>query len=81
MEKTTITICSGTLCYVMGGASLLSIADHIPHQLKDKVIIKGSPCLEYCKNPENGKPPFVEVNGKMISEADVDSIIELLTKE
>lgn len=79
-NKITLTICSGTVCYVMGGTDLLSIGEKIPADIKEKVFIKGSPCLGYCKDTKNGKPPFAEVNGEKISEASVSKILETLKR-
>ncbi len=74
--KLKIVICAGTTCYVMGGASLLALKDHLPEELKDKVIIEGSTCLGYCKEPTNQKPPFVIIGESLISEATLPIIIE-----
>lgn len=80
MKETVVTICSGTLCYVMGGAALLSLKDHIREDLRDSVIVKASPCLGYCKDPAQGKPPFVEVNGEKIAQADVSAILSKIIR-
>ncbi len=78
MEKINIKICTGTACYVMGGANILMLEDFIPQDVKDFVHIEGSTCLEYCKNAELGKPPFVKINDKLISEASVPKILDYI---
>ncbi|WP_047449273.1 hypothetical protein [Alistipes sp. ZOR0009] len=77
----TVKICTGTLCYVMGGSDLWTLQDILPENLKDRVFIKGSPCLGYCTNEQPVKAPYAEVNGKVIREASVSSIIEVIKEE
>ncbi|BDX36809.1 MAG TPA: (2Fe-2S) ferredoxin domain-containing protein [Tenuifilaceae bacterium] len=74
-KKIDIVICSGTLCYLMGGAELQMLNEHLPIELKDKVNIKGSPCLNLCDSPENGRPPFATINGKRLSQVTIQSLI------
>lgn len=75
-EKIKVEVCSGTVCYVMGGADLLLIQDKLPQDLKEKVLVKGSPCLEFCKGDKNGKPPFAMIDGEMVCEATVTKVID-----
>jgi len=79
MKKIQITICTGTLCHVLGGAELPSLGQHLPDNIKEKVEIKGSPCVNHCKNTEM-KPPFVEINGEVIEQASINKILEHLEK-
>lgn len=80
-KKIEVKICTGTLCYVMGGAELQIIDEHIPSEIKDLVTITGSPCLEYCNNPiNNSKAPYVEVDGNVISEATIIKVINAINK-
>lgn len=69
------------MCYVMGGAELPLLGEHLPEEWKEWVEVKGSTCLDYCNNPLNGRPPFVEVNGRCISEATVSKVKEAISKE
>jgi len=80
MKKITIKICTGTACYVLGGANILMLEDYIPGEIKDIVGIEGSACLELCKQSQYGKPPFVVVNEKVITEATVPKILDYLNK-
>jgi len=76
MEKTKITICTGTACYVLGGANLLELEDFLPDELKSKVEVVGSACLGMCKNASpDSKPPFVKVGNEVIHSATVQKII------
>ncbi len=80
-KKVEVKICTGTLCYVMGGADLQVIDEHIPEELLDKVDIKGAPCLEYCNNPiNNSKAPYVEIDGEVISDATVIKVVNAIKK-
>ncbi len=80
-KKVNVVICSGTLCYLMGGAELQMLNDYLPLELKNKVEIKGSPCLDLCNFPENGRPPFAMVNGRSLSQVSVESLISEIRKE
>ncbi len=79
-EKIKVMICSGTTCYVLGGAQLMMLEDMLPPDLKDRVEIVGSTCLEACKGKGAKKPPFVKVNDVLIGEASVPGVIEYLRK-
>ncbi len=73
-------ICTGTNCFVMGAADLLALEDNLPDDLKDKLEIVPFPCLEYCENHEGLKPPFVEIDGNMLSSVTVSRFIENVRK-
>lgn len=77
----TVRICSGTLCYVMGGSELWMLPEILPEELKSKVIFKGSPCLGHCNKEKPSRAPYVEVNGKVIHDASVSKIIEVIKDE
>ncbi len=77
-KKINLTICTGTACYVMGGAELLSIGDKLDNVMNEYVCVTGSPCLDCCRDGKSGKPPFVEIDGKIMPEATTGKIIEYL---
>jgi len=79
-EKIKITICTGTTCYVLGGAQLLVIEDSLPTDIREQVTVEGAMCLEYCKESSKGNAPFVLIDGDIMSEATVAKIIEELRK-
>lgn len=79
MKKIKVSICTGTACYVMGASELLLLEEKLPAELKDSVIIEGVNCLDKCKNPKNGKSPFVLVDGELISNASLETIIEKIS--
>lgn len=78
MKRVNVKICFGTMCYVMGGSHLEMLTDQLPAELKDKIHITGSPCLDVCHNKDNGKPPFVIVNDTIISEANIEKVINTI---
>ena len=75
-KKLEIIICTGTNCYVQGGASLLSIEDYLDETMKNQVEIKGSPCLGYCKDALSTKSPYVIIGTDVISGADIPAVLE-----
>ncbi len=76
-----VKICCGTVCHVMGGSDLPLVADFLPEEIKSKVKIEGTPCLGFCNRSGAHKPPFVTVNGIMISEATFAKIIDHIKLE
>jgi NADH:ubiquinone oxidoreductase subunit E len=75
-DKIKVTICSGTACFVMGGADLLVLEEHLPASLKGLVEITGSPCLEFCKNGSFGEAPFATIEGETIAAATIPILLE-----
>ncbi len=74
-EKVNVKICAGTMCYMMGGSQLQLLPEMLPDELADRVEIDGSVCLGYCSDKANGNAPFVEINGKCMSDANIRKII------
>lgn len=80
-SKIAVKICTGTMCYVMGGAELQLLDEHLPKELADKVEISGTPCLDICNNGNSGKAPFAKVGDKVISEATINKVITAIKEE
>ena len=80
MEKRSVTICTGTACYVLGGADLILLESFMDEELKKNVEITGSPCLGLCKGGSEMKPPFAVVDGQAVSEASVQKIMDMLSR-
>jgi len=83
MKKNTVTICTGTACFVMGGSELLLLEEQLPDDLKAVTEIEGSPCIGSCERSEQGKhqsdrAPFVKINGEVMEQANAQKIIEHL---
>jgi len=72
----TVKICRGTVCHVMGGSDLPLLPEVMPNELKGRVTFEGTTCLKHCQNDNGLKPPFVDVNGTIISEATIAKVIK-----
>lgn len=80
MEKIKVTICTGTACFVMGASELMLLSEKLPEDLKDKVEISGSTCIEKCKSGSASHPPYVTINGDVIENANLPSVIERISQ-
>ena len=80
-KKITVKICTGTLCYVMGGSELQLLDEYLPEDVKEKVDIKGSTCLDFCNREDSPRAPFVMVGDKVISEASITKVVEAINEE
>jgi len=76
-----VQICYGTLCFVMGGSAFELIGEKLPDDIKNSVLVKGMNCPGYCNTQDNGKPPFVLVNGKLVAEANLNKLIACIREE
>lgn len=81
MSKIVVKLCSGTLCYVMGGAELQLLQDALPADLVSKVEIRGVTCLDYCNREGSGKAPFVMVGDELVAQATVQKVIEEIVRQ
>jgi NADH:ubiquinone oxidoreductase subunit E len=78
MAKIKVEICVGTTCHILGASRLQHLEDFLPEDLKDKVDITGSHCLNACKNDNFGSAPFVRIDGVIMGNASIDRIIAKL---
>lgn len=77
MNKITIEICYGTLCFVMGGEVFETLPEHLPEATLQRIHLKGMVCPGYCHQQNiYGKPPFVKVEDQLISEANLQKIVQ-----
>lgn len=81
MKKISVKICTGTLCYVMGGSELQLLEDHLSEEVLAQVDIQGSPCLDCCNREDSAKAPFVKVNERIVSEASITKVVEVIVEE
>ncbi len=81
MEKIEVKICTGTLCYVMGGSELQILSDFLPENLKDKVEIRGATCLDYCNVSGSSKAPFVKVGDEVVENATIAKVIACIESQ
>lgn len=80
-EKIRVVICTGTACYVMGGAELLSLEEKLPSGLAAEVEIEGSVCLGRCKDQKCGHPPFAKVGEEFVADATVEKLVETIARQ
>jgi len=82
MERVTVKVCTGTTCFVMGGANLQELHDIIPKKYGDIVELTLSNCLGLCSiNWEYSKAPYVKVNEDVVSEATVEKVIAEIDRQ
>lgn len=82
MEKISVKVCTGTTCFVMGGANLQELHNIIPKKYGSKVEVAGSPCLGLCSiNWEYSKAPYVKVNDEVVNEATVEKVLVEIDKQ
>lgn len=81
MKPVTITICTGTTCYVMGSGHLLAVREQIESVCPGPVEIVGSSCLGLCKDGQYGRAPFVQVGSVVLAEATPEKIVETLKRQ
>lgn len=81
MTTVKVRICTGTLCYVMGGSELQLLGECLPEELQEKVEISGATCLDYCNQEGHGKAPFVLVNDRLICGATIAKVIDAIHEE
>ncbi len=76
--KVKLEICTGTACYLMGGADLLMLAAQLPPELHDRLELVGRACMDNCRRPECGKTPFVVIDGELVAAATQEKVRELI---
>ena len=87
MKKIKVQICTGTTCFVMGGADLLLLEDVVTETwgkygvtkelFNEKVDFSGLACSDACHQPDQ-KPPFALINGTLLPEATIAMLLEQL---
>lgn len=55
-ERIDVCVCVGTTCYVLGASDLLTVEDYLEPSLKEKITLRGSTCLDLCRQGA-GSPP------------------------
>lgn len=80
MAKRKVSICTGTACYVLGGADILLLGDYLTGAMRNDVEITGSPCLGLCRSDTSLKPPLVLIDDVVMGEASIQKIIDVLER-
>lgn len=81
MKTVTVSICTGTTCYLMGGAHLLTFDEVLDPSTEHHVEIIGSHCLGMCSCEGNGKAPFAKVNDRVIADATLNKLLSAVREE
>lgn len=84
-----VRICTGTACFVLGGAELLLLEDELisrwdafgitAEQIREHIRISGIPCAGSCRE-QLLRPPFVQIDGTLFGSASLDMIIDILER-
>lgn len=54
----------------------MELSTKLPREFGSKVTIEASACLGQCLNKEQSDPPYVTVNGKVISSATMAKVAD-----
>ncbi|MBN2161538.1 MAG: NAD(P)H-dependent oxidoreductase subunit E [Pontiellaceae bacterium] len=76
MKKINVSICTGTTCYLMGGAHLLTFDEVLDPVTAEHVEISGAHCLGLCGSEAHGKAPFVKVDDHIIADATLMKVLD-----
>jgi NADH:ubiquinone oxidoreductase subunit E len=81
MKKIVVKVCLGTSCYVMGSSYLQELVDIIPLKFGNSVSVIGHNCMGECvsKGVESN-PPYVQINGEIVSGATIEKVLEYIEK-
>lgn len=80
MKKVKVEVCFGTTCHVMGGGELLDVENHLAPEINPYVDLCGIGCLEFCKEQNFGKAPFVRIDGEVFGSMTMEKLIQEITK-
>lgn len=80
MSKVKVKVCMGTACFVMGASHLQRLSEDLPEEIRDQVDVQETRCLDLCKNGHYRQGPYVEINGEIMDEASVPSVVEKITE-
>lgn len=75
MDSVKVVICTGTTCYVMGSSELHALAEYLTPEDAARVEITGARCLGCCTNGQYGKAPYVLINGQVVGEANIPTVL------
>lgn len=81
MKTVNVSVCTGTTCYLMGAAHLLTLDEVLDPISMDQVKFSGAHCLSLCADEANGKPPFAKVNDRVVADATLNKLLDAVRKE
>lgn len=74
MAENILKICIGTPCHLMGAAELLETAKRLDSDLKKRIEIKTSHCIDDCCE----KAPVIEFNGKTYQDLNPEKLYKII---
>lgn len=77
MTKIAIDVCQGMICHMMGSGALLTLPERLPDAWRDRVSIRGVPCLERCRERYT-RAPFARVDGRIVERATAGGLFALI---
>ncbi len=81
MKTVKVTICTGTTCFLMGGAKLQLLEETLPEDFRGQVTVEGAHCLGLCGERNVGRAPFVLIDGEPLGEATLPGLLDVIRKK
>ncbi|WP_372795947.1 NAD(P)H-dependent oxidoreductase subunit E [Pontiella sp.] len=81
MKNVHVSVCTGTACYLLGAAHLLTLEEILDPITAEHVEFSGAHCLGLCGREELGKPPFAKVNDHVIADATLNKLLDKVREE
>ncbi|MEC9490360.1 MAG: NAD(P)H-dependent oxidoreductase subunit E [Halanaerobiales bacterium] len=74
MPKNTLKICIGTPCHLMGASELLELINELDQNLRDKIELKTSHCIDDCCE----QAPVAEFNGRIYQDLNPEKLYKII---
>ena len=74
MSKNTLKICVGTPCHLMGAADLLELVEGLDQNIRKKIEVKTSQCIDDCCE----KAPVAEFNVKVYQDLNPEKLYKII---
>lgn len=74
MSKNTLKICVGTPCHLMGAADLLELVEGLDQNIRKKIEVKTSHCIDDCCE----QAPVAEFNGKVYQDLNPEKLYKII---
>ncbi|TDO83301.1 thioredoxin-like protein [Halanaerobium saccharolyticum] len=74
MPKNTLKICIGTPCHLMGASELLELIAELDQNLRDKIELKTSHCIDDCCE----QAPVAEFNGRIYQDLNPEKLYKII---
>ncbi len=80
MKRVKVEVCFGTTCHVMGGSELLEVEKFLSDEVNPYVDLCGVGCLDFCKEQNFGKAPFVRIDGEVMGSMTLEKLISIINE-